>query len=304
MTAHAQTQGASPTQQRAERLAAVLPPLLVQAERVAATVAQGVHGRRRVGTGDTFWQFRRYEMGESTHRIDWRRSAKSDSLFVRETEWEAAASVWMWCDGSPSMIYRSSPQLPEKADRAALLLLALACLLVRGDEHVTLLGSGLHPRPGRPALDRIALMLERARSGLDKSPRASLPPFELLPRHGQLVLFSDYLTPLEEIDSLVRRYAGRGVSGHLVQILDPAEETLPFGGRNRFEGFEGEGEVLIRRVEAVREAYVDRLARHRAGLHAIARAVGWHFILHRTDRAPESALLALYATLSASWEGV
>ncbi|HYB08092.1 MAG TPA: DUF58 domain-containing protein [Alphaproteobacteria bacterium] len=304
MAGLAQSQGAPPTQQRAERLAAVLPPLLVQAERVAATIAQGVHGRRRVGTGDTFWQFRRYEMGESTHRIDWRRSAKSDLLFVRETEWEAAASVWLWCDRSPSMTYRSAPQLPEKAERAALLLLALACLLVRGDEHVTLLGSGLHPRPGRPALDRIVLMLERAKGGLGKISQASLPAFELLPRHGQLVLFGDFLGPLEETDSIVRRYAGRGVKGNLVQVLDPAEETLPFGGRNRFEGVEGEGDVLIRRVEAVRDAYVDRLARHRAGLHAIARTVGWNLILHRTDRAPESALLALYATLSASWEGL
>ncbi len=46
--------------QRAEALAATLPPLLVAAERVAATVAQGVHGRRRAGMGESFWQFRRY----------------------------------------------------------------------------------------------------------------------------------------------------------------------------------------------------------------------------------------------------
>ena len=202
------------------------------------------------------------------------------------------------------MNYRSAPKLPEKADRAALLLLALTALLVRGDEHVALLGSGIHPRPGRPALNRIALILERMRAGLDKAEAGSLPPFELLPRHGQLVLFGDLLAPLEEIDDLVRRYAGRGVKGHLVQILDPAEETLPFAGRNRFEGLEGEGDVLIRRVETVREAYADRLAQHRAGLHAIARAVDWNFLVHRTDRPPESALLALYATLSASWEGV
>lgn len=292
---------ADETQQRAERLAAVLPPLLVRAERVAATVAQGVHGRRRVGTGDTFWQFRRYEFGDSVQRIDWRRSAKSDALFVRETEWEAAASVWLWCDLSPSMAYRSSTRLPEKSDRAALLLLALSALLVRGDEHVALLGSGLSPRPGRPALNRMGLILERQRMGLDASAKGSLPVYELLPRHAQLVLIGDLLAPLEEVDALVRRYATHGVKGHLVQVLDPAEETLPFAGRNRFEGLEGEGEVLIRRTEAVRGAYIDRLIEHRRGLDAIARALGWNFTVHRTDRAPEQALLALYAHLSASW---
>jgi uncharacterized protein (DUF58 family) len=285
--------------QRGERLAATLPPLLVRAERVAATVAQGVHGRRRVGQGDTFWQFRRYEPGDSAQRIDWRRSAKSDSLFLRETEWEAAASIWLWCDSSPSMAYSSATALPEKGDRAAMLLLALAALLLRGDEHVALLGTGLPPRPRRPALDRMAFLIER---GADADARG-LPDFEPLPRHAQLVLFGDLLAPLEEVDALVRRFAGRGVNGHLVQVLDPAEETLPFAGRTRFEGLEGEGDVLIRRVEAVRQDYIARMEAQRDGLAAIARAVGWDYVAHRTDRPPESALLAIYARLSAGREG-
>src|SRR5512146_2442855 len=97
-------------QHRAEELAAALPPLLVAAERVAATVAQGVHGRRRVGQGESFWQFRQYEPGDSLQRIDWRESAKSERLFIRQTEWEAAQSVWAWRDFSPSMNYASSPK--------------------------------------------------------------------------------------------------------------------------------------------------------------------------------------------------
>src|SRR4051794_9702897 len=127
--------------QRAEALASRLPPLLVAAERVAATVAQGVHGRRRVGTGETFWQYRRYEPGDSAARIDWRQSAKTQPVYVRENEWEAAQSVWLWHDRSDSMNWRSTPHLPTKGDRAALLLMAVACLLVRGGERVALLGT-------------------------------------------------------------------------------------------------------------------------------------------------------------------
>ncbi|MEE8544373.1 MAG: DUF58 domain-containing protein, partial [Alphaproteobacteria bacterium] len=63
--------------QQAELLAATLPPLLVAAERVAATVAQGVHGRRRVGSGETFWLFRGYQPGVSATMFDWRQSAKT-----------------------------------------------------------------------------------------------------------------------------------------------------------------------------------------------------------------------------------
>ena len=79
----------APLPLRAEAAAARLPPLVVAAERVAATVMQGVHGRRRSGQGDAFWQFRPYLPGDDAARVDWRQSAKSDRLYLRETEWES-----------------------------------------------------------------------------------------------------------------------------------------------------------------------------------------------------------------------
>jgi uncharacterized protein (DUF58 family) len=284
-------------QHRAEQAAAALPPLLVAASRVAATVAQGVHGRRRVGQGETFWQFRQYQPGDAATRIDWRESAKSQRLYVRETEWEAAQSVWLWRDASPSMDYASSRGLPTKRERADLLTLALAALLLRGGERVTLLGTGVAPSHGRAVLMRMAHQLERE-TPADKN--AGLPAIEPLPRYGQLVLIGDLLAPLEETERLVASYSATGLRGFLLQVLDPAEETLPFDGRVRFEGLEREDSLLISRVETIRGEYTDRLARHRAGLAAIARAAGWRFATHRTDKPPHTALLALYTALAES----
>jgi uncharacterized protein (DUF58 family) len=280
-------------QHRAEELAATLPPLLVAAERVAATVAQGVHGRRRVGQGDSFWQFRQYEPGDSAQRIDWRESAKSQRLYVRETEWEAAQSVWLWRDASPSMDYASSGTVPTKRARADLLLVALAALLVRGGERASMLGTGMPPLSGRVALGRIAALIDRPTGA-----GASLPDYESLPRHAQIVLIGDFLSPLDEVHAAIARFAAVGLRGHMLQILDPAEETLPFAGRVRFEGIEEDDEILLSRVETVRDEYTGRLAAHREGLAAIARPAGWSFATHRTDRAPHSALLALYTALA------
>jgi uncharacterized protein (DUF58 family) len=279
-------------QHRAEQLAARLPPLLVEAERVATTVAQGVHGRRRVGTGETFWQFRQYQPGDPVPRIDWRESAKSMRLYIRETEWEAAQSIWLWRDGSASMDYASRPELPTKRARVDLLLLALAALLIRGGERVALLGTGVPPASGRAVLSRLALTLGRTAAAAD------LPVFEPLPRYGQIVVLGDLLAPLDAIQALVGRFAAAGLRGHLLQVLDPAEETLPFAGRVRFEGLEQEPSLVISRVETVREEYMQKLARQREGLAAIARATGWSFGTHRTDRPPHTALLALYGTLA------
>jgi uncharacterized protein (DUF58 family) len=282
---------------RGEALADRLPPLLVAAERVAATVSQGVHGRRRVGQGETFWQFRRYEPGDSTQQIDWRQSAKSQRVFIRQTEWEAAQSVWLWRDGSPSMIWHSHDGLAWKRDRAELLLLALASLLARGGEHMALLGDASAPGTGRPALGRLLTGLARTASATAEG-SSSVPPLKPLPRFARLVLLGDFLASLEDIAAVLRAYAQRGIRGHLMQITDPAEETLPFSGRVRLEGCEHDGEALIGRVESVRAAYGAAFEGHRQGLAALSGSVDWTFAVHRTDQPAEPALLALYTALS------
>lgn len=272
----------------AEALGASLPPLVVQAERVAATVMQGVHGRRRPGQGDAFWQFRPYLPGDAAARVDWRQSAKSDRLFVRETEWEAAQTVALWCQGGPAMDWRSDRMFPTKRVRGELLLLALAALLLRGGERVRLFGL---PRAfaGRGALSILAQSLPAA---------AEVATDGRIPRHARAVLFGDFLAPLPQTRDVVAQLAARGVRGHLLQVLDPAEETLPFSGRIRFEGLGSAEEALVPRVEGVRALYEERLARHREGLAALAAASGWSFATHRTDQPPESALLALHRRLA------
>ena len=269
---------------RAEALGATLPPLLVAAERVAATVAQGVHGRRRVGQGDSFWQFRPYQTGDAPGRIDWRQSAKSARTYVRETEWEAAQSVYLWRDGSASMRWRSGAAVPEKLERAELLLLATASLLHRGGERVRLLG-----QPTGGSLQAMAAAL----GGTDGA-----PPAAQLPRHARIVLFGDFLHPLEDTSATIARFAAIPVRGHLLQVLDPAEALLPYSGRVRFRGVEADGEMLVPHVEGIRAAYAEALAAQQAGLAALCRAAGWGFATHRTDSAPGSALLALYVALA------
>ena len=114
---------------RAEGLASVLPPLMVQAEHLASTVLLGAHGRRRSGMGDEFWQYRPIAQGDEVREIDWRRSAKSDVHFIRQKEWQAAQSVVIWVDGSRSMGYSGDRERATKSDRARLLALALSNLI-------------------------------------------------------------------------------------------------------------------------------------------------------------------------------
>jgi len=276
--------------EEAESIAASLPPLLVAAERLASAVSLGVHGRRKSGMGETFWQFRRYRGEDPSTAIDWRQSAKSQHLFVREREWEAAEAVWFWRDGSPTMRYGSAGV--AKIDRASVLALALASLLIRGGERIALLGEGRVPASGRAALNRIAHALTEARAET-----GNLPPDAAMGRNAQLVWIGDFLAPLEQLEAAMRRIARDGLTGHLVRIVDPAEEDFPFAGRTRFEPCRGGESEIVGRAEFVRDEYRARFQAQGEAVAGLARRLGWTCLVHRTDRPPETALVALFAAL-------
>ena len=279
--------GFSPLQHEADGLSAGLPPLLVAADRLAASVSLGVHGRRRAGIGESFWQFRRYQ-NEDAARIDWRQSAKSQHLYVREREWEAAQTIWLWRDGGAGMDFSSHSV--SKRERAELLLLALAALLIRGGERVGFLGGGERPAASRLALMRIAHAL------LDTKMQAhSLPPQTPIARGAGLVWLGDFLEP-QALDTM-RGLARAGISGHLVRIIDPAEEDFPYTGRARFESPQGRDEALFGRAESVGDSYRARFRAHGEEVVQTAMKLGWTVTSHRTDHAPLSALVALHAAI-------
>ena len=144
-------------------------------------------------------------------------------------------------------------------------------------------------------MNRLAALIE------DKAAStASVPSVEPLPRYARVAIFSDFLSPLEEIRRAVEGLAGHGLRGHLVQVMDPIEEALPFDGRVQFQGLEQEGDIIIGRVEAIRSDYQALLAHLREALRDMTRAVGWTFAVHRTDQPPQAALLPLFVTMSMS----
>jgi uncharacterized protein (DUF58 family) len=276
----------STLQHEADGLSAGLPPLMVEADHLAASVSLGVHGRRRAGMGESFWQFRRYASHDSSSAIDWRQSAKSQHIFVREREWEAAQTVWFWRDASANMNFKSSAT--SKRARADLLLLALASLLVRGGERVGFVGM-----EGAPASSRLALT--RMGRAMFSANDAALPPPIPFKRGNQLVWFSDFLD--DGVTETMKTLSRQGVEGHLVRIVDPAEEDFPYSGRTRFESPHGGEDEIFGRAERIRNSYRARFTAHGERIAEAAMKLGWTSTVHRTDHAPQGSLIALHAAI-------
>jgi uncharacterized protein (DUF58 family) len=276
-------------------LADRVPELALEAQRIASTVAHGVHGRRRSGPGENFWQFRQLQAGDPTHLIDWRRSASSDHLYIREREWETAHTVWLWPDLSPSMAFQSHLASTTKRERTLVLMFALGELLIRAGERIALMGV-TQPSQFRKTTTKIAEML--AARLKDATVISSTPPEERVGRFASTIWISDFLDPIETIAPRMRSLAGNGTVGHLIQVLDPAEETLPYTGRTEFVGIEGSERWIADRAEGLRAAYQARLLAHRDELATLCRNLGWSFAVHHTDRPATEPVLALILRLA------
>ncbi len=278
-------------------LARRLPSLVVASKEVAATVMYGVHGRRRAGVGETFWQFRPFVWGESTTRIDWRRSARDDRIYVREREWEAAHTIWIWADRSQSMAFQSSLSQTSKLDRAIVLGLACADLLVRGGERVGIPGL-TRAIAARNIAERFseAMIQEELHPG--HTP-AELPPADPLASRTQAIIVSDMLNDPADIEKTIHGMASNGALGHVVMIADPVEETFPFTGHTEFLDVDSDARLRVGEAESFRREYIARLARHRDAVRAICTSRGWSFAIHRTDRPASEALLNLRMRLEA-----
>ena len=276
-------------------LAERMPRLILESRRVSTTLAHGLHGRRRAGPGESFWQFRPFVTGEAAARIDWRRSARDDRLYVREREWEAVHNIWFWIDRSASMGFASKLASASKVERALVIGLALADVLVEGGERTGLLGL-TRATASRKIVETMAQALVEDSAGLDRDS----PPRVIPGRFDEVVLISDFLSPLAEVKASVDHLAGAGTRGHLVMVVDPVEESFPFTGQAVLHDLESDLSLNVGDAGAWGEAYRTRIGEHRAGLAEIARIQGWTVTTHRTDRPASEAALRLLTLVAAS----
>jgi uncharacterized protein (DUF58 family) len=277
---------------RARLRASLIPDLLVEARRVVNTVIGGWHGRRKRGIGENFWQFRPYVEGEAMARIDWRRSARDDHTYVRDLEWEAAHTVWLWADPSPSMLYKSTAATVSKESRALVLTLALAELLSRSGERIAWPGL-TDPFTARNGAERLAAQLAHATMSSAK------PDLGMIRRFSDIVIASDFLEPVEETKAWLDVLARHGVRAHLIEVADPAEESFPYAGRTEFNDPETGEKLTAGRAEMLADDYRTLYAARRQELASWCGRLGWSFTVNHTDRLASEALVRVHMAMSA-----
>ncbi|WP_300376203.1 DUF58 domain-containing protein [Henriciella sp.] len=265
---------ASKLRAEAEVLARALPDAALQA-RAADTAHLGAAGRKRAGTGEQFWQYRHYAEEDAAQRVDWRRSARGDELFVRETELETARTVLFWCDPHQGFDWAGETTRIHKADAARIAMLAAGLLLSKAGERVGTLGSARAPGFGRAAGDKLAEDLLGANSGGHDFP----PPPKT---QSMFVIASDFYDPLEVWRDRLAPLAARSKEGVLLAVSDPVEEEFRWRGRVQFSRPGGQISRIFGRAESIRAEYLARYQAHFEALEGLATGMGWQLVRHST----------------------
>lgn len=291
---------------QARALAERLPRIVDESRRSARHIRDGLHGNRKVGQGNDFWQFRTYDQGDSFSQIDWRRSARGDKTYIRQNEWQASHTYWIWPMLSPSMYFSSNPRHRQKADCALIIGLAISDLLLRNGETVGAFDTQ-HTHISNPAqLEKLAYaMLEAPASSYTETPQQIA-----LKQQDSVIIIGDFLDYFLQSEDVSKHHHGSfctfqtiadmGADTMAFQVLDPAEITPEFNGAIDFTDTDDNIVFRTTRFQNMRQIYQTRFEKWCASIDQLSTRYGWHITRHDTSAAPEPALIRWYASRGSS----
>lgn len=275
---------------KAKEQADKLPDILAQAKQIAHSIMAGWHGRKQAGDGDVFWQFRAYNQQESTKYIDWRRSAKDNALTIKEQEWQAAISFWLWADNSTSMHFRSKAAPFLKQEKALILILALAEILARSGERVG------YPSISKAQASKKSAEIIAARLQQEK-PTNPMPPLDKISNGSNFIIASDFLLPIDKISDMINKLASRNITGMFIHIIDPAEINFPFAGHTEFSDMQGDNKIIFGRAQNIKQEYEKLFTKHKQQIENLCKKVGWFYIAHQTNESTQNSLIKAHTML-------
>lgn len=280
--------------------------LEVRAARVVDGFLSGRHSSPFLGRSLEFREHREYSYGDDLRHIDWKALGRQDKLFVKQYEEETNLRATLLVDCSASMAFRGQSDAMSKHEYAATAACVLAYLMTAQQDAVAcrafadgVVAETPH-RTGRAQVAALAdlLMTNVAESGAGaKTDLAGLlnSTAETIPRRGIVVLVSDLLAPVEELDAGLALLASRGIDPIVLQVLSDDELDFPLEGATRFVSLEGDAE-LDANPRALRKDYLAALQRHLTSIEAACASRGADYRLIRTSESLDAVLVALLAS--------
>ncbi len=262
----------------------------------------GPHLQRRAGSGTEFWQYREYREGDAAHTIDWRKSARSETHYVREREWEKAQTVSLWLSNAPDMQFKHKKSALSKYHYGAILTYIAAAKFLHGGERLSLLGSPIQNRQSAASLHELGAYLAHQDVTDKQTEQSALKTAQ----HSIPILLADFWDEPEQLNKQLAELNTQNHAGLLIQIVDPAELSLPYKGRVLLDSANTESrdqlntsKFTINKIENIRAEYCTRVKDHCYMIARIAAKQGYRSLCISTDTDFAQATRAIYTALAA-----
>ncbi len=254
----------------------------------------GMHKSPARGVSSEFTAYRQYVPGDEIQHIDWKSYARSDRYYIKLYEAETNFISNMVIDCSSSMTYGSNGI--SKLEYAKYLAASLSYLVIDQGDAVGLglfhgeLQQYIQPTSSMNVLVNMSRELEKC----EPQPRTNISKIltnfaHMMSRRGILVLFSDMLDNTEEFMKGINHLRFQGHNVVVFHILDPDELDFPFNGTAKFEGLEGEDEIITQ-SDRLRDRYLDELEKFISGIRNSCTKAGVDYILVNTADPVEHVL--------------
>ena len=254
----------------------------------------GIHASPYHGFSVEFSEYRQYVPGDDPRYVDWRVYARSDRYYIKKFEDETNLRCHLLIDQSRSMTFGSDDW--TKAEYAHTLAATLAYFLFQQGDAVGLLSfdEGIRdylPARNRPGhLRQLMLSLEKPAAGQSTSISKPLERIvELVSKRGLMVLISDLLAPVEELEEKLGRLTASGHDVAVFRILDPREIDFDFEDALLFHDVESEKDLFIEPAAAKRN-YLKRFTEHGDAARAICQKLGVDYLPVITDEPLDQVL--------------
>jgi len=243
----------------------------------ASTSMMGAAGRKRAGSGEPFWQYRPYSPEDSASRIDWRKSARSNEHFVRDTEQETPHNFMFWTDPNPGFRWSSNDDYPTKFARGLVLELAIAKFLSGSGDKVGALQDSRPAKLGKKAPLQMADTIFRANAG-ETLPKSTH-------RYANYILASDFYGDWNSIENGIKQLVQPENLGSVMMICDHSEANFPYEGRVEFQNPNTQEKLLLGQAQELRAAYIEKFEERKKQLENLVDSLGWNFHFHLTSEA-------------------
>ena len=255
----------------------------------------GHQGQRRSGTGADFWQYKEYQDGDNSQNIDWRKSAKGDTHYIREREWEKAQTIAIWVSRSRMMQFAHKSDPYSKAQYAAILAYILSAKFMAAGEHIKFINAQIKSLHSAAQLPHFAHSLAEHCGKTIPHNKSDVGQVKSFP-----ILISDFWEDLASVEKQIKQLSANNFRGLVIQVTSPAELSLPYKGRVILEPTSADSaeNFTISKIEDVKKEYTQRIETHQREIMHITNQYGCQYIHLSTARDPIDATMDIYRSLA------